>query len=262
MDDEMRPVPGALLMLGGVQAGTADAAGDFELDVSPKNQQLSAVAPFRVRSTEFHVTGEYGETKETELVLGGPAGGVRVRVTSSTGERPARTSVGVMWADPESRARVAIDGVSVKGRMESRNVDGKGQAALDFIPPGPATVRVTAKGHGPEMRYVTVVADEWTEIEVRLSHTPLEERLREERVSFRFTDTPLDDAIGYVARAKGMSIILMPAAREGLSDAGITLTVDDDTVESALRALCDAAGDLTYRVDAQLDLVRIEARER
>jgi len=221
---------------------------------------LTALAPFRLRSPVFHVTGEYGETKETELVIGGAAGGVRVRLTVAEGELTGRIGVSVMWADPDAKSMANLGEVSVRGKLERAVPDEEGAYVIDAIPPGEATLRVRARGFTPQARQIAVVAGEYVELAVEMVREVLEDLLRSERISFVFSDTPLDDALGYISRSKGINIVLMPAAREGLRNERVSLTVEDDSVESALRALCDAAGDLTFRI--QDGLVLIEKRER
>ncbi len=253
-------VRGAKLMLGHAQVGVTDDSGAFELEVRPKNQMLTAMAPFAQRSTGFHVHGQYGVTLETEMYLGPPAGGVRVRASSTAGELPPKTRMTVMWPDPDSRADISFDGRSMKGRIETKFVDDKGVGVIDVVPPGEVSIRLSAKGHRSLYRMVDVTEGALADVSVALKQLLLDALLRDERITFRFSETPLSDAINYIGNTKKINIVVTPAAWEKLTPGGVSLNVDDDSLENALRALCDAAGDLTYRIKD--DIVLIEPRKR
>lgn len=260
VDADGNTVPDARLMLDTVVAGRTDASGAYEVEVRPKDQLLTALIPFHQRSAPFHVKGDYGTTLETDFTLGPPAGGVVARVTYAGDELPPDTVVTVVWLDPDGPVFVQPNDTKQKGRVETLVLDEQGVGVCDHVAPGPAFVRLRAGGHRLATQELTVEPGVRTDVTVELAVETLEQRLRTERISFTFTDTDVDDVVKFIAHTKKFDLVLMPSAREGTAAERVTLTADDETVESALGALCAAIGDVTFRF--RDGIVLIEPRER
>ena len=60
------------------------------------------------------------------------------------------------------------------------------------------------------------------------------------KVSFEFVDTPLSEAIAFLRQLSNVSIVIDPAAREGVP--ALSLRVTDMSLESALRLMCKVGG--------------------
>jgi type II secretory pathway component GspD/PulD (secretin) len=80
-------------------------------------------------------------------------------------------------------------------------------------------------------------------------------KLRGERVSFQFQGAEFNDVIRYIADTRQINIVVDPQVAPDLEAVPITLTLQDVTVEEALKTLNRIAGGLTYVVRGGVVLV-------
>ncbi len=256
LDAAGSPVADSRLRHGTRDVGTSRSDGAFEVALKKSFQWLTARVPGMQDSPRFRVTGAYGDELTAELVLGPAAGGVRVTVATDAAAESAVARVTLSWVAEHDQVR-AVNGREVPRRVGERvRVGDDGVALHECVAPGDVVVDVSAKGHVPERRTVTVVAGETTEITVRLRAATILERLRDERISFVFDEARLVDVVDYIRSTRRLNVVF-DASAVSVAHVPISLTVKDDTIEGALRALCDAAGGgLDWEIKGSVVVIR------
>ena len=261
VDVEGVPVAGARIVgrIGARALATVGADGRYEVSIPGTEVTLTATAPFRQRSTTYRAFGELGDELERDFEVGGEGGGVSVVVVDGEGapiEWRLIRSAQLSWPDASSSTRIEFGGSRVPA-FAFRLLPGRfGAETIDFVPPGRVRVDVRALGHRPKTTFADVEARETTAVRVVLEPQSMEERLRELRTTFAFEGESPRTIARYIASTNGLNVVVAP---EAVSTATISLEVTDDTVASALRQLCNVAGDLTFRIDEN-EIIHIEPR--
>jgi type II secretory pathway component GspD/PulD (secretin) len=77
-------------------------------------------------------------------------------------------------------------------------------------------------------------------------------RLRNDRVSFSFQGSPFKDVVNFIGTAKGLNLYVANEVAGELESVQINLTLNDVTVEHALKTLNKVAGNLTFVVQGSV----------
>ena len=81
-----------------------------------------------------------------------------------------------------------------------------------------------------------------TDVDVELRRADVADRIRDERISFDVTDEPVRLLLKRIRFEKELDVTFASGTRAEIFDARVSLTVADDTIENALRAISDACG--------------------
>ncbi len=258
VDETGGGIEGAVILHASAEVARSAPGGHFEVELVKEFHSLTARISGRQRSKKFDVAGEYGDVLDAELVLGGAAGFVRVTVTSDSGDDPKHCYVRFNWNVPGTEQTLR-DGREVALRDSETVLLGPAAggfiATLDSLPPGELRLVVSAREHVKDVRTVTIVVGERTDVTVELHKADLAERLRTERMSVQFADAPLRDVTNYVRRTKSLNISVDPAFAAANADARVTVTAEDVTIESILDELCAAIPGATWVIRNRVVLI-------
>ncbi len=255
-DHAGNPPVGAELMHQRRVVGTADSNGEFRLELKKPFFHLTAQIAGAQRSKPQLIRGDVGDEIEMDFVLGPPAGAATIVVTSSSGHTPPRWECAFRWTVPgETRRTLDGDEVPMIGGLKGRSVEGE-PVTVEVLPPGEVELTISARGHVRERRIVEIWAGAAAEVTVQLRRADVADRIRDERISFDVQDEQLHRVLAMIRREKALDVVLSGPAAQRLFQHRVSLTVSNDTIENALRAICQACpGNVTWVVSR--DVVKI-----
>jgi len=243
LDAGGRPVPGAAVS-GFPQPVRTDEEGRFDVFLPPRSIRVQARRDGFAPSPSLLLESPIDAEESVDLVLGPAAAEIRVQVTG---------------ADASPLGSVDVRAIHTDGSAEMQRTAADGRVHFRQSPPGEVVVVAVAEGHGRVARTVATAAGVPTDVTFELPRRTFAERLRHERTTFVIEDEPLTQvALGLWPRWD-VAVRLGAGVPHAIAARTIALRISDDTLEGALRAICDAAG-TSYRVDEERQIVWIEVK--